>query len=340
MILGIAAHTILVLPFFEPWLSSSDAQTASVLYNTIHIFRLPAYFIISGHLAAWLLERTGTRGFLISRFKRITSVMIVAQLAIFLTFRFAGCQVCSVQGTSDWLHNGWLHLWFLYYLVIISHLAIALVWASERWWPQASVHFAALLSRSGFGWLRVVAMALFTALIPGVMTSQHTLVLDEGVVPNLGLLATYGCFFAAGWAIYRAQAWNQIRGNWLAYAGLLLVSVAGLWSPMAGYLPPMLTRYLESLQGWSAALLLLASVFKVASGNRRVWRYLDDSSYWVYLWHVIPVLGFSWLLAKFHLPVWAYLGGVVAGALALSVATYQLAVRRTIVGLWLSGRRR
>ncbi|MEY2945287.1 MAG: hypothetical protein RL243_29, partial [Actinomycetota bacterium] len=38
--------------------------------------------------------------------------------------------------------------------------------------------------------------------------------------------------------------------------------------------------------------------------------------------------------------VWAYLGGVVAGALALSVATYQLAVRRTIVGLWLSGRRR
>jgi glucans biosynthesis protein C len=340
MILGIVAHSILVIPFFEPWLSGADAQTAAVLYNVIHVFRLPAYFIISGHLAAWLLQRTGTRGFLISRFKRITSVMIVAQLAIFLVFRFVGCQICQVQGSIDWLHNGWLHLWFLYYLVIISHIAIALVWASQRWWPGLSERIGEVMNRASFGWPVVLGLALVTALVPGVMTPEHTMVLDEGVIPNLGLLVTYGCFFAAGWAVYRAQAWQQIRGNPWQYAGLLIVSVVGIWSPLAAYMPPMLTRYLESLQGWAAALLLLALVFRLSSGGRKLWRYLDDASYWVYLWHVIPVLGFSWLLAKFHLPVWTYLGGVVAGALALSVATYQLAVRRTIVGLWLSGRRR
>lgn len=340
MILGIVAHAILVLPFFEPWLSGTEASTASVLYNVIHVFRLPAYFIISGHLAAWLLQRTGTRGFLTSRFKRITSVMIVAQLAIFLVFRFVGCQICTVQGSSDWLHNGWLHLWFLYYLVIISHLAVALVWASQRWWPRLAGRVGVWTARASFSGVQVLAFALVTALVPGVMTAEHTLVLDQGVIPNLGLLATYGCYFAAGWLIYRGQIWGQIRANWAAFAGLLLLSVVCVWSPLAAYAPPMLTRYLESLQGWSAALLLLSLAFNFSSGSQKIWRYLDDSSYWVYLWHVIPVLGFSWLLAKLHLPVWVYLGGVVLGALALSVATYQLLVRRTIVGLWLSGRRR
>ena len=77
MFLGIIAHVILVMPFFEPALATSDQNYLQGIYNFIHVFRLPTYFLISGYLAAWLLQRSGPRGFLISRFKRITSVLVV-----------------------------------------------------------------------------------------------------------------------------------------------------------------------------------------------------------------------------------------------------------------------
>jgi glucan biosynthesis protein C len=67
--------------------------------------------------------------------------------------------------------------------------------------------------------------------------------------------------------------------------------------------------------------------------------YLADSSYWVYLTH-LPIVGL--LQVDLHpLPIpaaWKFLI-VLSVTMALTLASYQVMIRHTFLGVWLHGRR-
>lgn len=73
--------------------------------------------------------------------------------------------------------------------------------------------------------------------------------------------------------------------------------------------------------------------------QNRVLRYVSESSYWVFLVHMLGTIGFGALL--YNLPIGPY-AKMALNILATTVAcllTYQLLVRYTLVGALLNGRR-
>lgn len=336
LLLGIIAHAVLVL---RPTMSRSDGTSAAMLYRYIHVFRLPAYFLVAGYFAAWLYERDGLRGFVISRFKRVTSVLLVAQLAIAVTYGSGACGYCSVQG-EGWLAHGWLYLWFLCYLALLSHLTVSVVALVNRYAPLAARAVSSTLARREAFWVLLVFGFLALAVLPGVFGGDGTFILDDGIVPNPSLLVGYGLFFVFGWTVFQGGFWCQIRSGlaWqLPLSVLLGVLVVGASGPIACGFG---AQFVFSGLAWSATLSCISVAFAFASKANRLWRYLDDASFWSYLWHLPIILVVTVLIRGLGLNGWPAILAVTTLALALCLGTYQLVARRTIVGLWLSGRRR
>jgi peptidoglycan/LPS O-acetylase OafA/YrhL len=76
-----------------------------------------------------------------------------------------------------------------------------------------------------------------------------------------------------------------------------------------------------------------------ASSRRPALRYLADSSYWIYLCH-LPLVGLV-QVDLFSVPAPAVLKFLAALAVSVGIglASYQVMVRYTVIGLWLHGRR-
>jgi glucan biosynthesis protein C len=71
----------------------------------------------------------------------------------------------------------------------------------------------------------------------------------------------------------------------------------------------------------------------------KVFRYVADSSYWLYLTHIPPVLFMQWLLL--FLPVPALVKFTLGFLITMLIlfASYELLVRRTMIGRILNGKK-
>ena len=69
------------------------------------------------------------------------------------------------------------------------------------------------------------------------------------------------------------------------------------------------------------------------------WRYLSDSSYWVYIVHLPLVLHLTWICLLFPIPLTAYPVAGLLLTLIVSYASYEFLVRTTWLGKLLNGRR-
>lgn len=69
-------------------------------------------------------------------------------------------------------------------------------------------------------------------------------------------------------------------------------------------------------------------------------RYLSDSSYWVFMVHMIGTIGFGALLFSLDVPAEMKMAINIAATTVACLATYHLFVRNTWIGVLLNGRRR
>jgi fucose 4-O-acetylase-like acetyltransferase len=53
------------------WATGDSSAGAAVIHYTIHMFRMPAFFVIAGFFARVLVERRGVRAFVLDRAKRV-----------------------------------------------------------------------------------------------------------------------------------------------------------------------------------------------------------------------------------------------------------------------------
>ena len=101
-------------------------------YFVIHVFRMTLFFLIAGFFARLLLHRRGTGGFVRNRAVRILAplaifwplVMVSTVVAIIIAANLAGEEVPGA--TPMTLRTFPLtHLWFLYWLLVLYVLALA-----------------------------------------------------------------------------------------------------------------------------------------------------------------------------------------------------------------------
>jgi glucan biosynthesis protein C len=361
MLLGLVLHSAAsytYTPLREAWPFHDPPGLVAfeILLLFIHVFRMPAFFVVAGFFAALLYYRDGARGLIRNRTRRVALPLLIFMLTA-LPLAGAGFLVASrlegqplppeVWPQGPLLHQQIFgHLWFLYDLLVFYAASLVVVRAVAMLPARARASASAAFHRYAVTAMGALVLGLLTTVTlmpmagPGLETSASLL-------PPLRILVAYGVFFAFGWCLYRHRddlipAFGRIWGRFLA-AGLVL---------FVGYFMIMLAKPRLSPLAWHFTAIgfagpatwflifgLLGLFVRRLSSPRPVVRYLSDASYWMYLTHLTAITWTAAALARSTAPAVVKFTIVLSVTTAVTLVTYHWWVRFTWLGVLLNGRR-
>jgi glucan biosynthesis protein C len=336
MLLGFVLHAAVIYAAGVRWVISDPRR--SVVFDWvitgIGLFRMPAYFIISGFFSRLLIERWGGRSFLRDRLARLL-VPLAATALVFNTAQEALVTRSGQMSPDQYARYAvWMaHLWFLHYLIIYT-LAVAGCWALLRRTGRVALPFlggAVLL----LGPLWNCAATLVEVRLGGAAAPVQ--VLPSWVVPE-GLLYYLG-FFAFGFAYQPARDNARLRRLAVWSAVLLAVGVLGQAAVESwGVTSWTVRKYLRGAVTWSVSLLCLYLGRWLLDRPSAVLRRLSDYSYSMYLSHHLFVVALG--LAVLPLPVgpFAKFLAVVAGSFGLSLGFARLVRANRVLSFLFNGK--
>lgn len=366
MWLGIVLHVAinhLTVDSPLPWRDPKTSPVADLLLLFIHSFRMPVFFVLAGFFVALLVERRGAHGMLKNR-----SLRLALPFAIFWPPLFVGTAVLAmvyihltvrgVPGLDTALTPArqpggspfnTMHLWFLYQLFWLSVLA----WAGVRLQRFVPVRLRDAVAR-GFAVLAerrwgFVVLALPLA-VTGAFHPSGFVMASGAFLPPFSEWVQSGLFFVFGWYLHRDQERllacfaARCKGHALAGLAFFVVTLALLGAmrgPGAHRLPhpEFWIAFAYNATSWLWSMALIGGFLRYLPRQNAVLAYLSESSYWVYLVHMLGTIGFGILL--FHAPLGAVakMGLNIAATSLVALASYQLLVRHTVIGRLLNGQR-
>lgn len=354
MLLGIYLHAAVAYSPIGGWPFKPPQLTAKLDYSIIliHAFRMPVFYVMAGFFAALLLERYGWRRAASNRFWRIAVPFIVAWSLLFpLVMFLSALGRRGPEAAVDFILSGRflayahpMHLWFLEYLLVLYVLAAIAVVILPR---LLSAGARALLIGCFRSTVRSIwaplpfAILSFLSLLPMVHPA-----LDDppSFVPAVRIVVAYAIPFAFGWLLFvNADLLDTLRRRaWLHTAIGVMAGVAYLW---------LLFSFADrgnnfyAIRG-SLALAMWCLIFGITglflrycAVHSALWRYLCDSSYFLYIAHLPIILAFEVALLGVALPPLAKMPIVLVATVVVLLPLYHYAVRPTFVGAVLNGRR-
>jgi glucans biosynthesis protein C len=293
---GHAAISFMVTPI--GWAIQDDSQFVGVdLVVWIGVtFAMPLLFWLSGFFSRALLAERGAAGF--AR-QRVTRVLVPLALAI------VPCSL-ALDALWDWarelagrpevaenlprLQGSKLpvtlgHLWFLYYLLVISAIALAIAGGARR---------RRVAAPRGTG---IVAVAAVLAVAPLAVTGVLHVDIPVGFRIDPAVTVYHGAFFAWGWLVrgapdqlerYATHAWR-----WGGAAVLLLAALVPALRDAA--LETAFRRAplyaIAASAGFTIASVgaLLGLCVRYARRSHRLVELASQASYWFYITH-LPVV--------------------------------------------------
>lgn len=328
------------------------SQLFDVLIIFIHSFRIPLFFLLSGYFMHLVLQRRGSLHFVRSRFRRIVVPFAIALLVLTplvdASFAFAvGLPIAGTEGAfahaRSYLfsvdgYGGFrlLHLWFLYYLLLIYGLVLIGLRLFPRWFTTVGdSRFASGLVIP----VLVLSPVFFHFMDSGsIDTPTHFLPLHPAV------LLFYLMWFLAGW---------KLRGNpghleeMKRHSGVLLATgAAGLAAHLIvleafysapGFVPGTVRAVNAALASVVTTCLsfgILGAFARAFPSPNQTITFLGESSYWAYLVHlpvvvvVVGILQLSDMSAFLKYPVVVLVSSaLVLGSYLPAVALYRYAGR-------------
>ena len=243
MLLGVVIHAAFIYVTDGTWIVA-DRDTHrffDYLVFVIHVFRMPAFFLLSGYLFALLLQRQGcTKTLLRSRVIRLCAPLFLAglilnvpQLWLFDWFgpEFRGATLASngCDSTAEWYAGCWvLHLWFLVVLVYFLIVAVLMHGAQtlfvRLYGARIGLKFPG--PESVLWPAPVIVLAFAAYAVQSIYWRGGGAVMDWAPLLNVPWFFQYLPFFLAGFVYQRfskgVEAWNQVS---VASA----VSLCGTW---------------------------------------------------------------------------------------------------------------
>jgi glucan biosynthesis protein C len=337
----------------ESWLSV-------VLFASIHIYRLPVFFVMAGFFTALQIRRRSVRQMLIIRVQRIAIPLPIAALlfipSMYVMARFAYFMSDSTALPRQmpftfkvWLGQEMHYLWFLWHLLILCSLTAIVATVLRRYERNHIRHeittLAQWITTSPLGITVLLAVTYglncFMRPFPGFLETDTT------YLPAAHVLAYHGLYFCYGIAVFHNQGVLE-RLSRQAIPLLMFGStfLAIFLVMLAWHVPSnqtLLMRVLLSVVSAGATWLMvwacLGLAIRYGEKPTVTVRYLADASYWVYLLHM-PVLFLTQALLA-PLPISGTLKLTISSAttMAICIYSYHLLVRFTWIGKLLNGRR-
>ena len=373
MLLGVVIHTAVVYCEPQIWIYEDPDRTAlaGILVLGIHIFRMPAFFVMAGFFGAMLFDRRGPGGFASHRYDRIVLPLVIGWFVLFpllswsISFAWIWASMPAAdRGISivyermslnaDFAEAGPLHLWFLYYLVYF-YLAFATATFLLR---RFSGSVAGWL-REGFrcvalGPLRLIRLPILIVATSLLMLTMKEPGIDttESFWPLWHVIFVYAIYFGVGWAAFgnreivdRLKDWAWLRlgiGTALLICAVAMAVATSLSVDAEedyGNAMFIANQCLQATTCWVLILGISGVSERLFTRANPVVRYMVDASYWIYLMHppltiFIPSLFRGWnVWGIVKMPVMIVLVTVVL------LVIYHFAVRGTGLGVLLNGRR-
>ena len=383
MLLGIVLHAS--VPYFSRiggfehiWPADDDQSVLLfLLFDFIHAWRMPAFFLLAGFFAHLVLDRRSTSVFVLDRLKRIALPLVLfgAVMAVIVPpiWVYGWYGVISLDILRDVLadrrdldSSGELvaHLWFLYYLLLMYAVLVAFRLPGRLLTLGARASSPAY-SLGNAVYTRIPLLLMLGAVLLLILRAGNE---SKPVWPlNLPDVLYGALFFFYGYGLYaRRELIDRLRGaGTLAALWAIAVAVFFVHLALIGAIDEMSKSggdaesiaFLELLgavfYGASAVLFSvgLVGLFERLLRSSRPWvRWLADSSYWIYIIHLPVVTFLTFYLA--HLDRQGTLESLTgfgwsaelkflaacAATGALGIVTYRYLVRHTPVGVLLNGK--
>jgi peptidoglycan/LPS O-acetylase OafA/YrhL len=359
MVLGLVIHSAasyIHIPIGGAWpyQDTSNHIFFSLVVHFIHLFRMPLFFLMAGFFAAYLYHQRGALAMLRNR-----TLRVAIPFALFLPLLFPANKSGFTFAADGGIHGGWQsardylsspaalyegvttgHLWFLYYLLLFYVAILLLVPILGRFpasWSRALVPALGRHIHSPLG-LPLCSAVTFITLLPMSYAGLDT---ETGFLVQPKVLLAYGVFVVFGWLLYlnRDQVDSFGRHAWRFMAAGGVLSGIYLFALPALNVPLLPAKALTAITIWTLIYGFVGLFVLYYDRPNPYGRYLADASYWLYLIHLpltiwIPGLMNGWQVSAF------IKAGITLGATALiTVITYHLFVRSTVLGILLSGKR-
>jgi surface polysaccharide O-acyltransferase-like enzyme len=303
-------------------------------------WRLALIFFISGVASRFLVGKLGPARFARDRVVRLLPVLVFGMLVIVppQTYfelvqrgRWNGAypsfwieHYLAADRTLETVMPTWNHLWFLVYLLAYC-LGLAAVAAAWRARPAVGCPPVALLIGPAL-WL-AGANVLASELRP----DTHDFFGDWA-----GHLRWVGLFAAGTLAARSDRFWDLLRRRRRALAMVALV-FAGMFVSIrmmlhAGWIGERWDGPAYAIAagafGWVAILAILGTACRHLSGPSPALAYLNTAILPIYVLHQTVLIGLAVALFAARLPLWLEAFVIATGTLGISLAIYELAIRR------------
>lgn len=312
IILGIFLHAANIYHVDGTWLISDPQQHPifNQITYVIHMFRLPAFFILSGYFSLFIYQHYGLKKFLIYRVRQIVIPVVVIGLLVntmqgaVLYYResalFAG------QSFFDgYLLSGlWIsHLWFLVFLMFYITLFGLLMPLIDRI-PISTTDGAANYFRANKVWV-VLLFPLYFIAIKAVVAGLPWLFKYSLLgFWNIDLFI-YAYYFAFGVLLHRHE--GMLKSMVGRYNRLAMVVVLLCWWLITVVGRDSLVGKVVWVYGYHLAsvvlIFLIWRLFQRLFDKPSRWiEGLSKSCYTIYLFHHLFVIALGVLLMPVALP--------------------------------------
>lgn len=369
MLLGLVLHSALtynVTNHGNTWSlkdpESTNMATDSIVF-LIHFFRMSVFFLVAGFFGSMLFYERKPIRMIKNRISRIGYPFIVFLFMLWPTIIFTfgyteavfseninpfGKAMESLSTLSDFLPTSTFHLWFLYYLLLITIAAATLALLLKK-----SKTFTNRIT-SAFNWLiqkPILRILFFSGITFIIYLFMGTSMVEASVYlsPDLNTFLFYFFFYITGWILFKSKPLlnTMMRYDWTSLIlAILIATTQGIitqnWDSktmMSQYLSSELIMLLNAIIVWLFTFGITGLFIRYGSNHSERMRYISDASYWVYLIHlpltaIIPA--FIW-----NLPFPAIIKFLIVLSLTTFICfvSYHFLVRGSFVGKFLNGRK-
>lgn len=353
MFLGVVIHSAINYSSSDDMTWPLRARDTSVVFfflvDFIHAFRMPLFFMLAGFFAALLCINRGPGAMLKNRFKRILLpfVVFIIVLRPFLNFSFKYAAAVfdgqtpvalseHFSSLSSYIPYHLSHLWFLYYLFIMSVLAYGFSVVTRSISLLPIDNFFKRIFKNP-----VVRLLTLTAVSFGILFLFGARSFETSVswIPDFGILCYYMAFYLAGWLLYRNKELVDTLKNRAIVITLFGIMAFCLKFYDEEHMNLISLQMVNSLITCSLSIGITGLFLRFADIPKKAITYFVNSAYWVYLVHLFIAILLAGVLNDLPLSVFLKFLIVLSGTISVCLISYQLFVRKTGIGVFLNGKK-
>lgn len=353
MLLGIPYHVALSYQVGQDFIVHSGEGIAGLaqIALVVHLWRMPAFFVIAGYFAMRLLARREPGAWLKERLMRL-GVPFLTSLVLLVPLMNLACELSNLalpEAARSWQANSlssggyWVrHLWFI---VVLLYFSIVSAWAASRseavrtgfvqaesdGWAARHFHlFLLIVGAIIAGWEALAVEGFYKAGF-ATMMPQQVLRLDEAII--------YAPWFLLGCLLSRAcQTLERMACvSWPVTA--VAVAATALWLRLHADVSPMAERLIGTFAALATTQVLIAGARAFLDRPMPLVRKLTDASFVIYLFHLPLIVLMVWLAQPLSVPTWVKASAIMVLAFGLSYAIWEAIHRFRSTALLFEGLR-